>query len=152
MSSLQGFLNSKEGQEQLNSIMSMFGGNGSAPSPGGNSSAAEPVSSETNGNNADGGNSQTDFSSVIAMLSSMLGGNGNENEAQSAPNIDINTIVKLQQVFQSLNKKDKNTELLLCLKPHFSKERQLKIDRAISMMRLFSMLPAIKESGLFSGL
>lgn len=146
MSALQGFLNSKEGQDQLNNIMSILGS--------GNSDEADDKSFQNQPEaKADSDNSQSggmDFSSLMNTLNSMLG--GNEAQEVPAPNIDINTILKLQQVFSALNKKDKNTELLLCLKPHFSKERQLKVDRAISMMKLFSMLPAIKESGLFNGL
>jgi len=55
-------------------------------------------------------------------------------------------------VFQSMNVNDKNTQLLLALKPHFGEKRQAKVDQAISMMRLFSMLPMLQESGIFAGL
>ena len=61
-------------------------------------------------------------------------------------------IVRLQQVFQSMSVNDKNTQLLQALKPHFSERRRAKVDQAVSMMRLFSMLPALQESGLFAGL
>lgn len=135
MSGLQDFINSKEGKEQLNSIMSMLG------------TESEKEQENNTAKKEEGGT--PDLSSVMSMLGSMLGGKNQETET---PNIDINAVIKLQQIFSMLQKNDRNTELLLCLKPHFSKERQQKVDRAISMMRLFSMLPAIKESGLFGGL
>ena len=60
--------------------------------------------------------------------------------------------MNLQNVFKSMNTNDKNSQLLLALKPHFKEERQAKVDQAISIMRLISMWPVIKESGIFSGL
>ena len=75
-----------------------------------------------------------------------------KRKENSMPNIDLNMILKLQQVFKSMNVNDKNSQLLLALKPHFSERRQAKVDQAISMMRLMNMLPMLKESGIFSGL
>ncbi len=96
-----------------------------------------------------------DFSALAGMLSGTNASSGGQQAAPAAggmPNIDINMILKLQQIFRSVNVNDKNSQLLLALKPHFGERRQTKVDQAISMMRLFSMLPALKESGIFSGL
>jgi hypothetical protein len=125
-----------------------------------------------NQNNANGG---MDFSNIMAMLSNLQNANqnsagnqsgpdmaaisnmlanlnNNNSENTAMPGIDMNTVLKLQQVFQSINVNDKNTQLLLALKPHFSERRRQKVDQAISMMRLMAMLPALKESGIFAGL
>lgn len=91
----------------------------------------------------------------LGALATLLGGSGGIGGAASAPsmpNIDMGTILKLQQVFSAMNQNDKTTNLLMALKPHFGPERQTKVDQAISMMRLMNMLPMIKESGLFAGL
>ena len=45
---------------------------------------------------------------------------------------------------------DKNTQLLLALKPHFGERRQARVDRAIKMIRLFSLLPLLRQSGILS--
>ena len=66
------------------------------------------------------------------------------------------SIILVLYIFLSLTTgctiNDKNTQLLLALKPHFSERRRQKVDQAISMMRLMAMLPALKESGIFAGL
>lgn len=107
--------------------------------------------SESNSNN----NSSFDFSSLASMFSNMSSNSNNENNndfsnGQNAmPNIDINMIMKMQQIFSKMNVSDKNSQLLLSLKPHFGESRRKKVDQAISLMRLMSMLPALKDSGIF---
>ncbi|MEE1185994.1 MAG: hypothetical protein UHN02_01240 [Acutalibacteraceae bacterium] len=58
-------------------------------------------------------------------------------------------IVKVLKTFNS-NNKDDRTNLLLALRPHLSPPRQEKLDRAIKLMKLYSMLPLIQQSGLFN--
>lgn len=62
--------------------------------------------------------------------------------------IDIETIMKLMDVFSQLNSSDKNTELLLALKPHLREENQAKVDRAVKLMKLMSVFMLLRESGL----
>lgn len=169
MKNLQQFLSTPEGQAQLQNIASMLNnkqnssGTQTNPMQGNNQNAQ---------NNANGG---LDFSNIMAMLSNLQNANqnsagnqsgpdmaaisnmlanlnNNNSENTAMPGIDMNTVLKLQQVFQSINVNDKNTQLLLALKPHFSERRRQKVDQAISMMRLMAMLPALKESGIFAGL
>ena len=45
---------------------------------------------------------------------------------------------------------DDRTRLLLALRPHLSAKRQEKVDQAIKLLKLSSLLPMIGESGLFS--
>jgi tetratricopeptide (TPR) repeat protein len=47
---------------------------------------------------------------------------------------------------------DKNVDLLRALKPHFSPQRATRVDSAIRLMQLFSLLPLLKESGLLGDL
>lgn len=62
--------------------------------------------------------------------------------------IDIETIMKLMDVFSQLNSSDKNTELLLALKPHLREENQAKVDTAVKLMKLMSVFMLLRESGL----
>lgn len=174
MSKLQSILGTKEGQDQLKNIQSMLNNSGSQqaenppPQNGGfdlsslaglfssMSASSPPQEPPQEADNATGANSGGfDLSSIMSMLGGLGGGAaGNPSTAAPSgmPNIDINMIMKLQQVFSSMNVSDKNSQLLLALKPHFSEQRSKKVDQAISMMRLFSMMPMLKESGIFTGL
>lgn len=74
------------------------------------------------------------------------GGEGEDNGIFG--DIDIETIMKLMDVFSQLNSSDKNTELLLALKPHLREENQAKVDRAVRLMKLMSVFMLLRESGL----
>jgi hypothetical protein len=92
--------------------------------------------------NQNPGNSPFDFSSIF---------NQNQPPAteSSFPNIDISTIMKLQEVFSKMNCDDRNINLLAALKPHLKNPQ--KIDGAINILRLMSVLPALEEIGIFGG-
>ncbi len=94
-------------------------------------------------------------------LSALLGqftsdGNENGEKSESADgagdgifgDIDLETIMKLMDAFSQLNSSDKNTELLLALKPHLRSENQAKVDRAIKLMKLMSVFMLLRENGL----
>ncbi len=83
--------------------------------------------------------------------------NGGENGSDSGENdffggIDIDGIMKFGEILSKLNESDKNTELLIALKPHLREENRAKIDTAVKLFRLISLLPYLKESGLFDNL
>lgn len=67
--------------------------------------------------------------------------------------IDIEAIMRLGEMMSSLNSKnDKNTQLLLALKPHLRPENRAKVDNALKLMKMMSLLPLLKESGIMDGL
>lgn len=68
---------------------------------------------------------------------------------QNIPNIDINMLMKLQEIFSKMSCDDRNINLLLALRPHLKDPH--KIDGAINILRLMSVLPALEESGIFGG-
>lgn len=67
-------------------------------------------------------------------------------------NIDIEAIMKLGEMLQSMNASDKNTQLLLALKPHLRPENRQKVDDALKLMKIMNLLPLLKESGILKGL
>ncbi len=67
-------------------------------------------------------------------------------------NIDIEAIMKLGEMLQSMNASDKNTQLLLALKPHLRPENRQKVDNALKLMKIINILPLLKESGILNGL
>lgn len=66
--------------------------------------------------------------------------------------IDIEGIMKLGEMLSSMNKQDKNTQLLLALKPHLRPENRQKADNAIKLLKILNILPLLKESGIIDGL
>ena len=66
--------------------------------------------------------------------------------------INIDMFIKIGEIMTKMSEQDKNTELLLALKPHLRDENQAKIDTAVKLFRLISLLPYLKDSGLFENL
>jgi len=64
-------------------------------------------------------------------------------------NIDIDMLFKAGEMFSRYNSPDKNTELLRALKPHMREENREKIETAIKIVKVTSLLPYLRESGLF---
>ena len=97
---------------------------------------------------------QNNVSQQGPNLASLLGALGNSQSPQgsSAPPIDMAAIVKVQQAMQLLNRPSPGLDLLRALRPLLSPERAKRVDDAIRIMQLIQLLPAIKESGLLSGL
>lgn len=84
-------------------------------------------------------------------------GSGNEKEpgegeSREAGIPDLGALMKLTGLFGALSQTDKNTELLLALKPHLSEERQKKVDKAIKLLKLIAVWNMAKESGLLNEL
>lgn len=87
------------------------------------------------------------FAEIKALAEGLLGeGNTQKSEPQPADNIDIAAIMKILNALKSTN--DKSVELLLALKPHLSAERQHRIDTAIKLLKIYSILPLIKDSNI----
>lgn len=59
-------------------------------------------------------------------------------------------ISKIMGVMSALNshQSDHRSELLLALKPHLSKERSERVDKAVKLLKIVSLLPLLREQGL----
>lgn len=66
--------------------------------------------------------------------------------------LDPEMLMKMLALFETLNQPDDNERFLLALKPLLREENRAKIDSAIRIMKLFSLLPLLKDSGLFGKL
>ncbi len=68
-------------------------------------------------------------------------------------NIDLEAIMKLGEMLSRMNNaSDKNTQLLLALKPHLRPENRQKVDNALRLIKIINILPLLKESGILNGL
>lgn len=61
---------------------------------------------------------------------------------------DFSSLLKLQGLMGAFGQNDKNTDLLLALKPHLNDEKKKKVDKAIKLMRLLAVWNVLKESGM----
>lgn len=70
-------------------------------------------------------------------------------KAESSPfqNIDIKKLIPLVSAISSAKTDDRATNLLIALKPLLNPERRPKIDHAISIMRIMSLIPILEEHG-----
>ncbi len=81
-----------------------------------------------------------------------------EQPKQSIPDISglmsgvspdqINMMMKLMSAFNS-TKEDDRTRLLMALRPHLTDKRKQRVDQAVKLLKLASVLPLINESGIF---
>ena len=76
----------------------------------------------------------------------------NEKDSGIFGNLDPNMLLTLMGLFESMNKTDDNERLLLALKPLLREENRAKIDSAVKFMKLFALLPVLKESGMLGKL
>ena len=89
----------------------------------------------------------------IKELANSLLGNTETSESQENTLEGKNEIAAIMQILQALKgANDKSVELLLALKPHLSIERQKKLDTAIKLLKIYSVLPLIKDSNILGDL
>ncbi len=122
---LSAILQNPEAQQNIRNLLSSFQQNNSRPPENRNSSALP-----------------FDFSSLFEQ-------NPPQNQNSPVPNIDINMLMKLQEIFSKMSCDDRNVNLLMALRPHLKDPH--KVDGAINILRLMSILPALEESGIFGG-
>ncbi len=93
---------------------------------------------------------------VINILRASSNNDGDDKNDESQNDmfsgVDIESVLKLGEIMSKLNEPDKNTELLIALKPHLREENKAKIDTAVKLFKLVSLLPYLRDSGLFDKL
>ena len=132
MAKLQSVLNDEQSMKQLSQLAGALSGD-SAPQ-------AQPAADQASVN---------DFSQLLKSLD--LNTQTQQPAPPAAPGIDVAKLMQLQAILQQANKHDKNVDLLLALRPLLKEENQVKIDRLIKIFKLFSVYPALKQSGLLGG-
>lgn len=69
------------------------------------------------------------------------------NEEQTNEMPDFSSIMKLTGLMSAYSQNDKNSELLLALKPHLSEEKQKRVEKAVKILKLIAVWNVAKESG-----
>ncbi len=88
-----------------------------------------------------------------------------ENDAEDTPeneekqesgglfgSLDPAMLLTVMELFEKMNSSDDNERFLLALKPLLRDENKEKIDTALKFMKIFALLPVLKESGLLGKL
>lgn len=75
-----------------------------------------------------------------------------ENSGGLFGDLDPNMLLTMMSLFESMNRQDDNEKLLLALKPLLREENRAKIDTAVKFMKLFALLPLLKDSGMLGRL
>lgn len=99
----------------------------------------------------------------LRQLAGMLGLDGQGGGTESSPPppapsgsmdmpFDAETLMRLGCLMQSVSGSDKNSDLLLALRPHLSPERTARVDKAVRLLRAFALFSAARESGLLDKL
>ncbi|MFR8011582.1 MAG: hypothetical protein ACLU8W_07485 [Clostridia bacterium] len=91
-----------------------------------------------------------DISALLQSLGIASTPPAQENNS-GEPAIDPKLIAGIAKIFGQLNSvDDKRIQFIAALKPLLHSERQKKADQAIKMLKLFEVLPLLKEQGLFN--
>ncbi len=166
MEKVQNILSDEESMKQIKELADML----SAPS--GNNSATNDnsvpdLSSLFSALGANTNNSQQSKANItnseqpdLTSLLSALGNNNNSNNnmpvATTPQNksdglgIDFGTIMKLQGLMQTASQNDKTTDLLIALKPLLNEKRQVKVDKAVKLMKIWALYNVAKDSGIIN--
>ena len=91
----------------------------------------------------------------LSELAQMIRADTNEKTAEKDipdTNADLGDIMKISGLLSSIAAKDSNTELLLALRPHLTEKRQVRVDKAIKLMKLISVWEQAKENGMLNGI
>lgn len=102
--------------------------------------------------------STDDIEMLKGVAASILGESGSTPDSGSKPSdnsnslalntdaIDFNMIMKAKTIFDKMNNTpNKNADLIMALKPHLSPQIQNKADQAVRILKLFEILPLLKE-------
>lgn len=122
---INALLSDEESMRQIRELAAMFssGNMGDGMSPDGADGSGENFSSEDS--------------------------TGSESSSDDFPNINFAAIF---QLMGAMSQSDKNCELLTALRPHLCPERQVKIDKAVKLLKLYNLFVTARESGLLNDL
>ena len=84
---------------------------------------------------------------IEAMAQSLLSGEKEEQKEEQLPNP-----AQLVPILSALKGggTDERSRLLLALRPHLGEERRERVDKAIKLLRIVSVMPLLKESGILN--
>ena len=109
---------------------------------------------ENNNSNSTSNNINMDLNKIspemINTLSSLLNSTSNEktsnNDTNSESSIDINTILKMKTIIESMNQKnDPRANLLYSLKPYLRENKKNKLDQYVNLLKMTKIADIMKN-------
>ena len=88
------------------------------------------------------------YSNLQGAIDDMLNDIGQKGEGLFS-GLDIGTMAKAASLLGAAGSTSDNEKLLLALKPLLREENRAKIDTVLKLLKLISLLPLLKDSGLF---
>ena len=86
----------------------------------------------------------------VAELAQMLMSDGDADGNKDIP--DVSSIMKLSSLAGAFSQQDRNTQLLLALRPHLSDDMKTNVDNAVKVLKLVTVWNTAKESGIIDEL
>ena len=96
---------------------------------------------------------------IKGMASALFGEDNNQKSkndvCRSSPQGDAFQDIDMAQIMRIISaikntKKDSRTTLLLALKPHLSPEKGERVDNAVKILKIISVLPVLKDQGILN--
>ncbi|MDD6825204.1 MAG: hypothetical protein PUE12_03685 [Oscillospiraceae bacterium] len=75
-----------------------------------------------------------------------------ENEESQEDDFDFSTFFRLQSLLDAGNTENKNTALIVALKPYLSYDKQMRADKAIKILNIIEAAAVLRESGLLNNI
>ena len=94
--------------------------------------------------------SEDDIKQLQNTASAIFGGNQKTEINEKSNNTSINP--DIGKIGSLLSGKDDRTAFVEAMKPLLSEDRQQKADEVIKILRLISIVPVLRESGILNGL
>ena len=86
------------------------------------------------------------LSSFISNSNSDSNSNSNSDTSDNASSIDLETIMKIKSIIETLNtKNDPRSNLLYSLKPYLRKSKQSKLDQYANLLKITQMTDLFKN-------
>lgn len=103
------------------------------------------VASSILGEEAQSSNQPQSAQNNTALNSTALSNTG-LTQGLGLDGLDFDMIMKAKTIFEKMNSaNNKNVDLIMALKPHLSPETQNKADQALRILKLFEVLPLLRE-------
>lgn len=107
-------------------------------------------------------NNPSEMEKLKNMANNLFGGEGvspaisqpPQNSQSFLGDISPDDIAGIMKIVGALknNASDKRVSLLVSLRPHLSEKRQKRVDDAVKILRLISLLPMLKDMNIFGGI
>lgn len=99
----------------------------------------------------------------VSELAEMLKADSSQNpenpqNSQDMPDhnnsnfLNPDLLIKAGELLNQNSEPDKNTALLLALRPHLREQRQHKIDNAVKLLRLWNIFKNLQQTGILQNL